>query len=355
MQARATVGTAATRHSVELARAIDECYDRGWTDGLPVVPPTVELVEAMLGADDGAFEVGTVPPLGGSATLEKIAVNAVMAGCVPEYFPVVRAAVEAVLQPDFNLAGLQATTHVSTPMIIVSGPVVGRIGLNASFGVFGSGCRANSTIGRALALVLWNLGGARPGVGDMSTFGLPTKHGSCIAERQEISPWEPHHVQRGYAPDDSVVTVFAGEAPKSIVGSRYDRGILMTAADTMATLGAANLHLMGPMLFVVGAEHAAALGEAGWTREAVQEFLFENARRRAGDLRAQRTYNEDVRRRYWPDYDNIDDDSLIPVVERPEDILVIVSGGDVGRFSLCCPAWGKGGRACSVRVGERSE
>lgn len=355
MQASETVTPTAARHEVDLERAIDECYERGWSDGLPVVPPTAERVEAMLRGRGGGVSVGAVPPLGGVATLEKIAANAVMAGCLPQYFPVVHAAVEAVLQPEFNLAGLQATTHVSSPMIIVSGPVVERIGLNASFGVFGSGCRANSAIGRALALVLWNLGGARPGVGDMSTFGLPSKHGSCIAERQEISPWEPHHVQRGFAHDDSVVTVFAGEAPKSIVGSRYDRGILTTAADTMATLGAANLHLLGPMLFVVGAEHAAALGDACWTRERVQEFLFENARRRAGDLRAQRTYSEDVRRRYWSDYDSIDDDSLLPVVESPEDIMVIVAGGDVGRFSLCCPAWGKGGRVCSVRVREPSE
>ncbi len=331
------------------------CFDRGWTDGLPVVPPTVERVGAMLAGRDPRSVVAVVPPLGGVATLEKIAVNAVMAGCLPLYFPVVVAALRAVAHPAFNLAGVQATTHVAAPILIVSGPVVERMGLNAGYNVFGPGTRANATIGRALSLMLRNLGGAIPGQVDMSTFGQPGKYTCCIAERRDRDPWEPFHASRGFPAESSALTAFAGEAPKSIVASNYAEGILLTAADTMATIGSANLHLMGQMLFVVGPEHAGTLGRSGWSRRAVQESLFEHARRRVRDLRRMQTYSEDVRRRFWPaSIDPANDDALVPIVRRPEDILVTVAGGDAGRFSVCCPGWGDGGEAVTVPIEEEA-
>jgi hypothetical protein len=341
----------AARVDADALEAIEACYERGWSDGLPVVPPTPARVGAMLGGRDPEAVAGAIPPLGGVATLEKIAVNAVMAGCLPAYFPVVAASVRAACDPRFNLNGVQATTHVASPLILVSGPIVERIGMNASFNVFGPGNRANATIGRALRLICQNLGGARPGVSDMATFGHPGKYTYCIAERADVNPWAPFHAERGVPAEASAVTVFAGEAPRSIVASNYDRGILLTAADTMATLGAANLHLMGEMLYVVGREHARTLGEAGWTKAAVREFLFAHARRPVRDFKPLRTYGREVWERFWPaEISFDDDDARVPIAKRPDDILVTVSGGDVGRFSVCCPGWGDGGQSVTVAV-----
>ncbi len=341
---------AASRRTVEAARALELCYDLGWTDGLPVVPPTVRAVDAMIGGRDPLAVLGVIPPLGGVATVEKVAANAVMSGCLPEHFPVLCAAVRAVCAPEFNLAGLQATTHVAAPMIIVSGPVVRALAINSSYGVFGPGNRSNASIGRALALILWNLGGARPGVTDMSTFGQAGKYTCCIAERQEINPWAPHHTRRGFAADVSVVAVMGCEAPKSIVATNYDIGILKTAADMLSAPGAANVHLMGETLFIIGNQHARTLAESGWTPESIQRYLFENARRSVRDLRELRTYSEEVWRRNWPAFVSLDDDSMVPIVERPEDIRIVVAGGDAGRFSLCSSGWGAGGRSVAVAI-----
>ena len=343
----------ASRIEVAVGDAVEACFRQGWSDGLPVVPPTAGLVEAMLGDRDPTRVVGTIPPLGGVATLEKVAINAVMAGCLPECFPVVEASVRALCLPEFNLAGIQPTTHVAAPIIIASGPVVERVGINAGPGLFGPGNRANATIGRSVALVLWNLGGARPGSSDMSTFGNPLRYGSCIGERRDIGGWEPLQTTRGFSGDTSTVTVYAGEAPKSIVGSEYPEGILETIADCMRTLAAANMHLQGEMLIILGVEHARALHRAGMGRMDVQECLHERARRKVGEFQAVRTYGPEVWRRFWPDSVDMNDaDALVPVAARPEDILVMVAGGDVGRFSICCPGWGSGTRAVTVPIEE---
>lgn len=349
------MSSTATSLHVPVEAAMDACFDAGWTDGLPVVPPTPDRVAQMLGDRDGDKVLGHVPPAGTPATLHKVAINAVMAGCLPRHFPVVSAAMQAALTPEFNVLGVQATTHVAVPMIIVCGPIVGEIGLNASYGVFGPGCRANATIGRALHLALRNLGGAFPGVSDMSTFGNPLGFAGCVAERRSVSPWPGFHVDRGFEEDESTVTVFAGEAPKSIVATNDVNGILGTAVDTMSTLGAANPHLMGEMLLVVGPEHAGCLGGEGWSRRTVQEHLFQHARRPVRDFLAVHTYSLDVWRRSWPDWvDGSDPDCGVPIVEDPEDILILVAGGDAGRFSVCCPGWGRGGRAVTLRVNDDS-
>jgi len=340
----------ATRRREPAGRAIDVCYELGWTDGLPVIPPEASAVEGMLAGRDPLEVVGVVPPLGGVATMEKLAANAVMAGCLPEHFAIVVAAVRAVCAPEFNLAGLQATTHVAAPLVIVSGPVVERVGLNPGYGTFGPGNRGNASIGRALGLVLWNLGGARPGLTDMSTFGQPGKYVFCMAERQEINPWPPHHVRRGFAPGDSVVTVMGCEAPKSIVATNLDVAILKTAAEMMSTLGSSNVHLMGEMLLVLGNQHARTLAAAGWTPESIQRHLFATARRRVAEFREVRTYSEEVWRQNWPGFVTMEDSSTVPVVERPEDIRIVVAGGDAGRFSLCAGGWGAGGRSVAVAV-----
>src|SRR2546428_5660489 len=184
--------------------------EREWCDGLPVVPPTEERVRAMLGEALAERSLGAMPPLWRQATLEKLAVNAVMAGCEPAYFPVVVAAVEAMLEPAFNLYGVQATTHPVAPLLIVHGPIARELGVHAGSGCFGPGFRANATIGRAIRLILMNLGGAWPGRYDMATQGSPAKFTYCIAEREDASPWGP--LRAG----ESAVTVFGGEAPHNV-------------------------------------------------------------------------------------------------------------------------------------------
>lgn len=344
----------ATRVRVDADDALEACFREGWTDGLPVVPPTAERVERMLAGRDPGTVLGVIPPRGGVATREKVAAAAVMAGCLPEYLPVLEAIVRAACEPVFNLAGIQPTTHVAAPIAIVSGPVVEAIGLNARAGVFGPGNRANATLGRAFALVLWNLGGARPGISDMSQFGNPARYGCVIAERRDVSSWAPLQTTMGLDPEASAVTLVAGEAPKSVVASRRPESILGTLADCMRTLAAANMHFQGQMLAILGPEHARALDAAGIGREEAQRRLHELARRPVRDFRAVATYGDEVWSRFWPDDIDLSDDSaMVPVANRPEDILLTTAGGDVGRFSVCCPGWGSGSRAVSVEVEER--
>jgi hypothetical protein len=338
----------AGRIEVDAAAAVEAVYEQGWSDGLPVVPPTPQLVEAMLAGRDPGTALGTIPPVGGVATREKVAAAAVMAGCLPEYFPVLETIIRAACDPTFNLAGIQPTTHVASPLAIVSGPVVEEIGLNARAGVFGPGNRANATLGRAFALVLWNLGGARPGVSDMSQFGNPIRYGCVIGERRDVSSWAPLQTANGLDPEVSAVTLVAAEAPKSVVASRDPKSILGTLADCMRTLAAANMHLQGQMLAILGPEHARALDANGIGREEAQRRLHELARRPVRDFRAVATYGDEVWRRFWPpEIDLADDDAMVPVARAPEDILLTIAGGDVGRFSVCLPGWGSGSRAVS--------
>src|SRR5580765_5326773 len=196
----------------------DYFYDQGWTDGLPIVPPTRERVKKMLAGmawRDPAELIAVIPPAMGQATLAKIAANCVMAGCRPEYLPVVVAAIEAVSEPIYGLAHRQTTTHAGAPLILVNGPIVERLRINCGRGLFGPGWRANATIGRALRLVLVNVGGAGPAV-DASQTGHPGKYTFCIAEYEAANPWEPLHVDRGFTKDENVVTLVNTEAPHSM-------------------------------------------------------------------------------------------------------------------------------------------
>src|SRR6266699_2945397 len=200
------------------ADAIEELYARGVTDGLPVVPPTRGRVERTIAASGRGPDalIGLVPPNYGRATVEKIAVNAVMAGCRPEYLPVVIAAVDAICDPAFDLHGVSATTNAPTPLVVINGPVRGKLGVNCAAGVFGPGWRANATIGRAVRLVCVNLGGARPGVVSMSTLAHPGRYTYCIGEHEEASPWESLAVEHGFAASQSVVAVLAADAPLGV-------------------------------------------------------------------------------------------------------------------------------------------
>jgi hypothetical protein len=337
------------------SEAVEECYRLGWAaDGLPVVPPTEPRILAMLAGTrrEAGEAIGQVPPAGGQATVEKVAINAVMAGCLPEYLPVILAALEAMLDPAFNLNGMQATTHVCAPLVIVNGPIRKGLDLNAGAGVFGPGWRANATIGRALRLILLNLGGATPGILDKSTLGHPGKYTYCIAENEEASPWEPLHAERGFARDASAVTVLAAEAPHSVTNhvSNDARGILLSAADTMAAMGTNNMSVMGETLLVVGPEHAGTIRKDGWSKDDVRRFLFEVARRPLRQLTFDGAYGP-IYNRNWPRWvDRSDPETRVPAVERPEDILVIVAGGPAGRFSAVVPGWGWWTRAVTRPV-----
>jgi len=332
--------------TVETDAAFDEVnehfYQRGWTDGLPIVPPTQARVHAMLAgipSRDPSDVISVVPPRMGRASLQQIAVNAVMAGCRPEYLPVVVAALQAVSEPAYGLSHRQTTTHAGAPLIIVNGPIAQDLRINCGRGVFGPGWRANATIGRALRLVLVNIGGAGPGV-DASQTGHPGKYTYCIAEYEEANPWEPLHVTRGFQREQNVVTVVNTEAPHSMtenVQTDPDE-IVRTFASSMATLGVNNLYSQGTPVLALGIEHAQFFASAGWTKRKLQEVLFQRARQPWG-LMKNRGKSKGPR---FPEFvDRSDDNSMVPIVGDPGDLQVIVAGGAGGKSMFLPTAGGQ--------------
>ncbi len=318
-------------------------YEKGWTDGLPVVPPTAQKVAAMvaaLGANPGLTEC-RVPPRWGGLTREVLAINAVMAGCLPQYAAVVRAALLALAEPAFNLNGVQATTHMAAPLLVVNGPVRGQLQMNSGANVFGSGNRANATIGRALRLILLNVGGAWPGELDKSTLGHPGKYSYCIAENEEESPFEPYHVARGYSAQESTVFVMAAEPPHSVTNHVADdaRGVLDSVVSAMSSFAHNNAVSAGHCAVVLGPEHAATIAGSGWARPDVQEFLWEKARVRFGDIAFDGRYGK-IYNRNLPAWYGREPESLNPIVPEPAHIHIFVAGGTAGRFSAFIPGWG---------------
>ena len=322
---------------------IEHYYERGFSDGLPVAPPTPEKVAAMLEALGGGADTleCRVPPRWGSLTRETLAVNAVMAGCVPEYAPVVRAAIRALCDPHFNLNGVQATTHMASPLIIMNGPVRNEIGMNAGCNAFGSGNRANATIGRAVRLVLLNAGGAWPGELDKSTLGHPGKYTYCVAENEEISPWAPYHVEKGFAPEVSTVFAIAAEAPHSVTNHISDdpEGILESVCSAMSTIAHNNAVSSGSCAVVIGPEHAATIASKGWTRHDVRSFLWMNTKNTFADVSFSHRYGK-IYNRNLPRWYGREPEARIPIVPGPENIHLFVLGGEAGRFSAFIPGWG---------------
>ncbi|WP_436348509.1 hypothetical protein [Natronorubrum sp. FCH18a] len=325
-------------------------YIRGKTDGLPVVPPTLDRVESMLEGTghDPDEKLGVVPPKYGDATVEKVAINAVMAGCEPEYMPVLIAALEAMTEEQFNLYGINATTHPVAPLVVVNGPIVEELNINYGYNVFGQGWQANSTIGRAIRLLLTNVGGGAPGDMDRATHGHPGKFSFCIAENEKRNPWEPFHVQRGYDEDESVVTVMGVEAPHEINDhvNETASGILTTAADVFATVGNNNTHhTHGEITVVLGPEHADTIARDDWSREDVQWYLYDQAR---NELEKLRTVGITENYTWHPRFETDDVDAMIPLVEDPDDVNVIVAGG-AGKHSMALHSFGET-RSVSKRI-----
>ena len=337
----------------DVAAVSREFADRGWSDGLPIIPPTEARVAAMLaGAPRDPLEVvGILPPRRGEATVHAIAVNAVMAGCLPEHMPVLIAAVRAVAHPEFNLSGLNATTHPVSQFLLVSGPVAGELGIHSGSGCFGPGFPANATLGRALRLIQLTVAGAWPGRGDRSTQATPAKIAFCAAENLEQSPWPPFHTTRGFAPHENAVTVFGCEGPHNIQdhGSNTALGIMLTIVGAMAQAGSNNILSRGSPVLAFGPEHAATVAAEGWSREDVQNYVFENARYPLTELSDELFEVIQEHTAQGVPVPLFERDALAPIADNPESIHVIVAGGP-GKHSAWLPTFGNMTRPVTMPV-----
>ena len=324
--------------AVDEAAALEELHSRGCTDGLPVVIPTAQRVARMFLASgiESDMVLGTMGPAGGVATIEKVAVAAVMAGCLPDYMPVVVAAVKAVIDPTFDLTEMQSTTHCTAPLIIVNGPARHNCGpISSGFGALGPGNRANASIGRALRLAMINIGGAHPGESDMALLGHPGKFTYCLAEDEEHSPFTPLHVGRGFNEDDSVVTVVGAEAPHSVIfignaddPSNHERLLELLAiglcnlATNNATLG------NGSATVILNPDHAQVLIDAGLNREDLAKALYEYCHHSTTEIA-----------RLIPGFAGSQSaDEKRYCFESPDQILILMAGGS-GLYSMVMPSW----------------
>jgi hypothetical protein len=352
-----------------LERAEDDVfqlfYENGWTDGLPIVAPTRPLVEDMIAASGRSPDdlVAVLPPKLGHATIEKLAVNAVMAGCLPEYFPVILAAVDALADPAFEIGAMNVTTSCTSPMVIVNGPIRNQIDINSGWGLLGPGWRANATIGRAISLIMLNIAGRVPGEVSKAVIGFPGRYGMCIAEREEASPWEPLHVERGFDSSDSTVTVVSpcGVHPLECTDD--------TAEDLLKSL-AGGLHVpllinlfpwwgLGEMVLVMSPDHVRILSEAGYSKQAVKEYFYEHTldipEKFFSDRVLQYIKKDDVGERMegtsvgrhnlvaaglvQPNQKQVTQDG-VALAARPDQFMIVVGGGDGRIHSVFMPTYG---------------
>jgi hypothetical protein len=341
--AASTVTTTSAATAPSIDDLVEYYFEQAWSDGLPVVPPTPERIAAVLHALGGEPQrlVAIVPPRRGRLTNEILAINMVMAGCKPEYAPVVRAAMRALCSQPFNLGGVQATTHMASPLLVVNGPIRNAIGMNAGCNAFGSGNRANATIGRAIRLILLAVGGGTPGDLDKSTLGSPAKYTYCVAENEEASPWAPYHVEHGLRPEESSVFVIAAEPPHSVTNHVADdaEGILDSIVSAMSTIAHNNAVSSGSCAVVIGPEHAKTIAKCGWTRHDVRNYLWMQAGNPFSAISFNNRYGK-VYNRNLPRWYKREPDARIPIVPGPDDIHLFVVGGDAGRFSAFIPGWG---------------
>jgi hypothetical protein len=328
-------------HSIETdeVSAIDYCYEKGWAaDGLPVVPPEKSRVEAMLAMEGRPAEaiIASHPTTGKECSILAAATNAVMAGCLPEYFPVVVAALEAADKAPYNFHAAAASTGGSAPLLIVSGSIVDELGMNSGAGVFAPGNRANATIGRAMRLILLNVFEMIPGLSDQSTHGTPAKYSFCIAERADANPWESLNVELGYPQEVSSVTVFAGSSFNNVEnhGGNTPESILDSIADSMGNLG--NISI-GESVVVLSPEHAEIVASTGFNKRDVKQYLFANAKRTVNDMKSVGKYVE-REHQLQQELQNTHD------MHRglsPDDILITVAGGLAGGHSAFIASWSR--------------
>jgi hypothetical protein len=327
----------------------DECEQRGWSDGLPLVPPTVARVDTMLAATRRARDeiVANLAPGFGAATVERVAINAVMAGCRPEYLPVLLAAVEAVADQTFNLQGIQATTNSATPWIIINGPLAATLGVNSGLNCLGQGSRANATLGRALRLVLQNIGGALPGQMDRATHGQPGKYTFCCAENEAANPWTPLHVERGFNADDNVVTVVGAAGTLNMNSHSKDAADLLRAIALSLVYPTSNdYHFAGAPWVILSPEHAEVLQRGGLSKDDVKRGIWEQSKMEAGRF-ARKDYDRAKHTRE-KELGGFAPDTPVPISPTPEEIGIVVAGGP-GTHSVYVPTFGQT-RAVSRKV-----
>ena len=337
-------GTRASR--LELADDVDPyeyCRQMGFADPLPVIPPTAERVDRMLAAASAPPDetIGQVPPNYGAATVEKIAANAVMAGCTPEMMRLLPPLVRAVCDERLNLHGVQATTHFAAPLILINGSIRRELGFACGQNVFSNVSRANSTLGRALQLILRNLGGASPESIDMSTLGNSAKFSCCIAENEEASPWEPYHADRGFDRERSALTLFAAEPPRGVSEhtARTADGVLRSLSRALATVRSYRVCGVDRVLVVLSPEHARTIASGGLTKRHAREWLFENTGvpkqayevKDGGEGTASEKHYEEV---------TIDGIPCYRKFRVPGDVHIVVAGGTAGKFSAVMGGWG---------------
>jgi hypothetical protein len=354
----------ATSHEVDDYWAWqDLAWDRGWTDGLPVAPPTPERVRALVDATGLApdHSLGKVAPGWGEATIEAVAINAAMAGCWPSLMPAVLASLRCVLHPEFNLNGVQGTTNPCAPLAILNGPIRAREGFHVGTGALGGGSRANAALGRAMRLVLWNIGEGKPGVVDMATLGHPGKWCYCVAENEEDSPWETMAQDRGFAREDDVVTVFACDAPHAMFLSGSPERMLKVLAQSLPRWSINMFYTAGQLLLIVGPRVAHALAGYGMSLDDLRRFVFERARFSYEEMvEADVLHEEDETTTYWGAVSapwNLmrRREDRLPMVMSERDVHIVVAGGTGQWWVALCPGWGSyGGFARSQPIGAPS-
>lgn len=326
--------------------------EKEWSDGFPVVTPTEERIARMLTGTDRDHDdvIGPIPPAMEVATVRSVAVHALMAGCRPEYLPVVIAATELMLRGEFNVNGVQGTMHGVAPMMIVNGPYAADIGIHGGNGCMGPGFRANATIGRAIRLILMNLGAGIPGVSSMTIFGMPSRFTYCLTENMEDHPWESLSVSKGYSGDENVITMAMVESPRFCFDDVSDEPIrLMNGiADTMVAMGSWNMHTRSDMVVAMGPQHAAICANAGMSRADVHSRLCEMAGRKVRDLKNGGNWRRERALAFPIEVDPDDDDYFIPAIKNPEDLQLIVAGG-WGPCTAVCHGWSGGSRAVHGR------
>ena len=340
----------ATFESSDDIEAINRLYrERKWSDGLPIVPPTPERVARMLEhTKRQRYDVVThVAPGSGAATVERIAVNAVMAGCDPQYLPILIAATEAIAEPEFNLQGIQATTNPVAVWLVVNGPIAKTLDVTATFNCIGQGAWANATLGRAMRLILQNIGGALPGEMDRATQGQPGKFTFCCAEAEDASPWEPLHVERGFKREESTVTVVGAEGTLNMnTHSKEAMELVRVIADTLVHPTSNEYVHGGEPWLIVGPEHAEIFKRGGLSKRDVKRHLWEQSKMPVARLSVKEIGR--ARDSRTGELGELEPDTLLPISPTPEEIMLIVAGGP-GTHSVYVPCFGNS-RAVTRRI-----
>ena len=340
----------------DLEAAVELCYREGWTDGLPVIPATERPLRRIIDYLGMKPEqvIGVVPPRRGVATVEKVAINCVMAGCLPEYVPIVIAALHAMLEPEFNLEGVQTTTNPCAPLVMVSGPGVRKFGFNTKDCALGHGSRANAAVGRAVRLILWNIGGGYPGSPCRTTHGHPGYYSYCIAEDPDANPWEPLHVTRGFDAADTVVTVTAVDGPHSVATGALVNSpeqVLTNIADSIARLGSNNQY-GGQLVVVLGPMAAKCLADGGYDKARVVGELVRRATRTVEEVLRNKNIDH-MPAQELAELRSRKDAEPFHYIRAAEDVVLLTTGswGAVGGYAAVCPGWGHfGGFTQSKRV-----